>query len=671
MAKQTTRITVKPEVAVRRQTASGLPQLSAAAAFLKGMPEAVQPFFAQAVDLRTFRETVQDLSFNDRLTLIDQALVLIEQNYVHLPLKSAMHAVSPVQRLKLLRDQTTRADAESQLTDQQFHRELLAIFLSLRDLHTNYELPVPYKSMIAFVPFLIEEFYEDDERRYLVSKVIANFSHPPFGPGCEILSWNGIPIARAVELNGERFAGSNREARRARGVETMTVRSLSGALPPDEDHVIVTYRTPNTDLKELRVDWLVFSPDESVASIQALSLETAAALGMDEELRRVREARKILFVPEVVEAARRIAVQGTAAESQLGLISALPDVIEAREVSTPYGSFGYIRIRAFIRDLGEGIDFVEVFVREFIRLVEQLPPTGLIIDVRGNGGGIILAGERLLQLLTPDRVSPEPAQFINSTLNLQLCQRNDFLSEWVSSIRQAVRSGATFSSAFPITPPDDANSIGQIYHGPVILITDALCYSTTDIFAAGFQDHNIGPILGVDDNTGAGGANVFSHANIVKFFFPPEANDSPYRKLPNGANMRVAIRRTLRVNDRAGETVEDFGVIPSFRHFMTRDDLLNKNVDLINHAGEILATLPVRRLDVAASSDADNQLVLDITAQGITRLDIYIGGRPYGSVDIQDGQTELVVATKPAGDARLEGFSEDVLVASRLLKLGQ
>ena len=314
-------------------------------------------------------------------------------------------------------------------------------------------------------------------------------------------------------------------------------------------------------------------------------------------------------------------------------------------------------------------DFVEAFIQEFIRLVEQLPSTGLIIDVRGNGGGIVWAGERLLQLLTPRRVIPEPAQFINSALNLQLCERHDFLQDWVHSIQQAVRSGATFSSAFPITPADVANDIGQIYHGPVVLITDGLCYSTTDIFAAGFQDHKIGPILGVDGNTGAGGANVFSHSDIVEFFFPPTDKGSPYRKLPNGANMRVAIRRTLRVNDRAGDPVEDFGVIPDARHFMTRNDLLNRNVDLINEAGKILTGLPVRRLDVLASTDADGQLLLDVTTQGVTRLDIYIDQRPFGSVDVGDGPTELTVATKSASSVRLEGFSEDELVASRLLQV--
>ena len=68
----------------------------------------------------------------------------------------------------------------------------------------------------------------------------------------------------------------------------------------------------------------------------------------------------------------------------------------------------------------------------------------------------------------------------------------------------ALQTGSTFSAGFPISPPEDCNAIGQKYFGPVVLVTDALCYSTTDIFAAGFQDHQIGPVLGVDGNTTTG-----------------------------------------------------------------------------------------------------------------------------------------------------------------------
>jgi C-terminal processing protease CtpA/Prc len=107
-----------------------------------------------------------------------------------------------------------------------------------------------------------------------------------------------------------------------------------------------------------------------------------------------------------------------------------------------------------------------------------------------------------------------------------------------------------------------AAELGQRYYGPVVLITNARCYSATDIFTAGFADHRIGTILGVDPNTGAGGANVWTHGLLKALLdFPPADPDSPDRELPKGANMRVAIRRSLRVGAQAGVPVEDLGVI--------------------------------------------------------------------------------------------------------------
>lgn len=87
----------------------------------------------------------------------------------------------------------------------------------------------------------------------------------------------------------------------------------------------------------------------------------------------------------------------------------------------------------------------------------------------------------------PADIEPARFQFINSPLTLALCQRYDDLREWATSIAQSVETGAVQSLSFPITSRDSCNAIGQVYHGPVVLVTDALCYSATDIFAAGFQ----------------------------------------------------------------------------------------------------------------------------------------------------------------------------------------
>src|SRR5918992_5030495 len=153
--------------------------------------------------LREFIAEAGELSTAERARLVDQARVLIEDLYVHLPLKRAMHAVDPVQRLKLLRYRLER------MSERRFHDELIRIFTGLRDLHTNYILPAPYQSKTAFLPFLIEEYFEDGEPRFIVSKTFPGFEHPTFKAGVTLRYWNGVPIERAVDLNADRQAGSN------------------------------------------------------------------------------------------------------------------------------------------------------------------------------------------------------------------------------------------------------------------------------------------------------------------------------------------------------------------------------------------------------------------------------------------------------------------------------
>ncbi|MDE0830871.1 MAG: S41 family peptidase, partial [Vicinamibacterales bacterium] len=123
------------------------------------------------------------------------------------------------------------------------------------------------------------------------------------------------------------------------------------------------------------------------------------------------------------------------------------------------------------------------------------------------------------------------------------------------------------------------------YAGSVVLITDARCYSTTDIFAAGFQDNDLGTILGVDNNTGAGGANVFRHSLLRQVLPGP---NSPFKSLPGGADMRVAIRQTTRVGENNGLPLEDLGVTPNQVHRMTHDDVMEGNRDLIATAAALL-----------------------------------------------------------------------------------
>jgi hypothetical protein len=651
----------KPKTS-RKKGSPLVPASSTAPAYLGDLHPEVRAQFEGAVDLPTFLASAGKLSLEDRKLIVEQALVLMVQNYAHLPLKKAMHAVDPVQRLRLLQQQLQQNPPNNQPPETEFHRELTEIFTSVRDLHTNYILPEPFNGMVAFLPFMVEDYKSAGERRYLVSRVAQGFSHPTFVEGVEIKYWNGMHIEKAVWNQAWRYAGSNREARHARAVQTLTTRTLMITLPPDEDWVVVHYQSLDDEMKELRFDWQLKPPLLPPETAEArMGVEQAAAMGIDLEQERIQETRKVIFAPQIIARENAVAAKILEGNALGDLESAFPAIFEARSVHTAHGTFGYLRIRTFNKWPPD------VFVQEFIRLISGLPQTGLIIDVRGNGGGVIMNGELILQLLTARRIEPEPVQFINTPLNLAICKNNGptsgiDLSPWVESMEQSLQTGAVYSSGFPITSHQESNVIGQKYFGPVVLIMDALCYSTTDIFCAGFQDHNIGPVLGTDGATGAGGANVWEHTLLQQF---SPRDESPYKSLPKGANMRVAIRRSLRVGERTGTPVEDLGVMPDKIHDLTREDLLNGNKDLIESASALLVEMPARIFNVSWEITEDGNALLSVRSKNIDRLDVYVRTRPYQSLDIKDiGAAETVTELKvPTGQLELQGFQLHELVS--------
>jgi hypothetical protein len=644
-----------------------------AAEFLAEAPAPIREHVGAAEDLPTFLAGAGGLTLADRKVLVEQALVLFEQNYVHLPLKAALHAVNPVQRLRLLGTRLERQTEQTMDPEWMFHAELSRTFHSVRDLHTNYTLPAPYNTKIAFLPFLVEEYFEGGEPVYVVSRVMDGFSVEQLEQA-RVFYWNGIPIHRAVELNAARFAGSNEAARHARGVESLTLRPLRSHLPPDEEWVDVGYVGEDGVERELRQKWLVTENlPPFMGDMDAIST-AAASLGLDIVGDDAGRARALLFAPAVVEQAESDAepeLTTTPAAAGEEVPTSLPKVFRARSVETASGTFGHLRIFTF------GVRDPQPFLGEFIRLITLLPQEGLILDVRGNPGGHIHASEFTLQTLTPHRITPEPVQFISTPLNLRVVERHKDnptgqidLGPWFKSLDQASEIGATFSQAVPMTPEDGANAVGQVYQGPVVLVTDGRCYSATDIFAAGFQDHDIGPVLGVDGNTGAGGANVWEHGLLKALLEVPSPDpDTPYAALPSGANMRVSIRRTLRVGARSGTPLEDLGVVPAERHFMTRDDLLAGNKDLLDRAGALLAAMPVRRLDLAVLLDG-GELRVDLTVANVDRADIYVDGRPRASVDTPGAEASVTIdGVEAAAVVRAEGFADGKLVAARTVAL--
>jgi Peptidase family S41 len=764
---------------------------------------------ATAELLKEFRKRVKTdvMERGTKQALIDQARVFLEGVYVHLPLKKAMYAANPVERLAVL---GRRLD-DPAFSTLEFHEELIDIFTSLRDLHTAYGLPAPYLGQAAFLPFLVEEFHEDAaptlaNPRYVISHVSplainpglerGADGEPRFRPGVEVVSWNGADISVAVRRNAEREAGGNPEARRARGVDALTIRPLEWTPMPDEDSVVVGY-SDGTSLREARFEWRVFEPslsptrigpgdldrvsrrkqggssddfvdlsqlvlaagkalqeflasDRSFASV--LSSRAASAPqaggeeqgggtggigrsnragfsilemslpeddedqggegghprppsqhhgdGIDTKAEVARRVKKLLFA-QTEDIKQEQAFETSGGKLPIGFKpteqSALPDVFSFRRVELPQNngsslSVGYVRIWTF------DVDDPRVFLQEFLRILSVLPQDGLIIDVRGNPGGTITAGEAILQVLTPRRIEPVLFSFICSPLTAKPSEQLNDLEPWRESLKRAATTGDLYSQGFPLASPDWYNLVGQRYHGPVALIVDALCYSTTDIFAAGFQDHGIGVIIGTSTRTGAGGANVWELDDIRDAF---GADASKFPKLPDDATFRVAVRRCTRVGPRAGDPIEDLGVTINADSTETKDKLrdtfvypmkltdhvpkspVEPNPGLIKFAAEKLKgrrpyILRLEQPDPNTAQLATQPLPIKLTVRtkNLTRLDILVDGRQWRTRNIESkGHSEdydlpdeafgkSVPDGLPQGWVELRGFDEGSILAA-------
>ena len=550
------------------------------------LPPTVSKHVGSLQSLAEFYKTPGYLTQQDKVLLVDQAMVTLSQAYVHLPLKKAMHASNPLERLRVLK---TRLSNDDRFTNEiDFHKAMISIFNNMRDLHTLYYLPRPFKDKVTFLPFFIEEYFEDGEPRYIVSKVFGKVPSPHFKKGVNVTYWNGTPIGRAIKINADRYAGSNPAARHARGLDSMTFKPLAVMLPPDEDRVTIGYTSDNGGKnRKLTIDWAVASVYDAIVSDDELQ---GVANGYDYSTARVNLAKKFFIAPEVIRAeAKSRKNNSTQPKAKKGYIQTnFPGHFRAKKEHK--NKYGYIRIFSF------GSDRPKEFVSEFIRLLKQMPTTGLILDVRNNGGGNINACEWMLQTLTKRSIKPQSGEFINTQFMEQLCERNSpsslvpelNLANWDESFQQIRKTGSVYTLGYPITTKSSFRPFKFRYPGKVVLITDALCYSATDIFAAGFQDHGIGEILGVHENTGAGGANVWSHSLLLDLATADDNGSSDFKPLPYGADFKVAVRRTIRVAGSQGIPLEDLGVKPDHLHLMTKRDLLEGNYDLVNEAISIL-----------------------------------------------------------------------------------
>jgi Peptidase family S41 len=431
-------------------------------------------------------------SMPERHRIVKQLQLVLGGFYVHFERKKSIYGFDPLRALDLL------AGTLETLSDGEFHQSIVQIITRTRDRHLSFYGKSPF-GLSASLGFMIERCCDGDQAQYVVTKIKSDLMPKQLRVGAFVTHWNGIPIERFIRLNANILDGGNEAASRARSLLFLTERPLGRFGPPLEEWVDLRFGLSGAIYEE-RFVWKGF--DATQAPLTPSLGRNLTGFGGDLDLFHLHHARRVQFAPESFDtlATPKIGVAEHGVPQIIGRV--LNGQLEYGSVTTEHGTFAYIRLRAF------QVDNVDDILDSFISVLRQLPRNGLILDMRENSGGYIAAGERVLQLFTSQRITPTRFQFRVTPATRVMARNTDLFRTWNKSFDEAFGTGEPYTQGYPIEgADDDANKVGQQYFGPVVVVTDALAFSTADMFVAGFVDHEIGRLICLDRNIAAAGGN--------------------------------------------------------------------------------------------------------------------------------------------------------------------
>ncbi len=599
------------------------------------------PYLRSAVDPQ---QNPDLLEHSDWLPLIDQVLWVLTNLYPHLPFKQELFqgqdpAPDPVAKLQALRNAAVQVPPI--MGELDLHLAILDALATVRDPHTAYVRPRFFRGSIAFLPFRAG-YYDDPvtgNKRFVVTAAMDGIGIDGFEPGVELVNFDGGSFMSTVAHAANLTPAANDAAQLQRGLLRLTVRPMasSGAArwrEPFEEETETFHFLPrgSTTPRIAVVPWGVAKATSLGADFPDPALQPRAmappdmeageaAVGMLWGWQRFRDqgapTTEVSHFPEVFQFQTPLGTPGRANLDPANLAAA----------ENPAKRFGYMAIKTFSRNASAvvSVDLPNEFAR-ILRLLQTSAPDGIIVDLRNNPGGDIVAAERMLQMLTARRIVPANFHLASTPALRQILQSTTTISG-LEPYQEDARKGdfpdGPLTHPHPITPPESLPF--QAYQGPVVLLVNASTYSAADIFAGGFADHAVGTIIGTDPSTGGGGASAWSYSDVVSML---PASGQPLRNLP-GSAMSLAFLRSSRVVPNLGVPIEDVGVEPDIIRAKTLNDLLQEHgnavpSDLVSFACDTLAGMEVHRIELSGAVMRAEATEIHVVTTGLDRVDFVL-----------------------------------------------
>lgn len=439
-----------------------------------------------------------------KLDIINFSKALFERAYVNFKHKKEIYKIDPVARLDRL-----AANIDS-YSDLQFHEEVLKIYNSLRDPHTNYALPAPYACYGARLPLTLKKYRE---KKIIVSEL----GKGPYGAihlGDELVAYNGVRIDEFLNSRSEYIAGATVDSQFREGVLDLYFRPLKYSILPTEDEAILTFKNITGKEYTIKMPWSLDGDQSCLkneAEIEPKKTESISYKILEENNKKI----------------------------------------------------AYLKISDFQVDEEDNVSLLSEILEKKLNST-----AAMIIDLRDNGGGDIPVAEQMAALFGQPEKKTLPFYIRSdiavyrlikdlSDLNAEDADRD----EWWPYMQEHVNDG-------PIIGPVAMSNVTRItpkYFNKVVILTNAECMSSCEIFVAAMKDNGHVKVYGTDRSTFGAGANVFENANVM----------SAYLNVPEPVQIqtRFTLRNARRLSDNS--LIDDVGILSDEIIFETKDELIH------------------------------------------------------------------------------------------------